>query len=180
MGSKFQQAYKIDANNSNIHWQDAIRKEMKKVGVAFEIIQNAHTAPVGWRKVTGHIIFDVKMDFTRKARWVLDGHKTPPVDYSTYAGVISRESVQNALTYAALNEIDICAADIRNAYLHALLSKKEFIYCGPEFGLENVGKTALMWRALYGGKTAGRDFRNHLRDCMQDMGFKSCPADPEV
>jgi hypothetical protein len=27
--------------------------------------------------VTGHLIWDVKMDFTRKARWVLDGNKTP-------------------------------------------------------------------------------------------------------
>ena len=52
--------------------------------------------------------------------------------------------------------------------------------CGPEFGLENVGKAALIHRALYGGKTAGRDFRNHLRACMWHLGFMSCPADPDV
>ena len=71
-------------------------------------------------------------------------------------------------------------AHIRNVYLQAPSSHKDFIYCGPEFGLENVGKPALIWRALYGDKTAGRDFRNHLRDCMQHMGFKSCPANPDV
>ena len=109
---------------------------------------------MGWWKVTGHIIFDVKMDFTRKARWVLDGHKTQHVDYSTYAGVVSCESVRIALTYAAFIKIDICAADIRNAYLQSPSTQKDFIYCGPEFGLENVGKPALIWRALYGGKTA--------------------------
>jgi hypothetical protein len=35
-------------------------------------------------------------------------------------------------------------------------------------------------RALYGGKSAGRDFRNHLRSWMHHSGFKSCPADPDV
>ena len=52
--------------------------------------------------------------------------------------------------------------------------------CGPEFGLENVGKRALIKRALYGGKAAGRDFRNHLRHCMKHLGFTSCLADPDV
>ena len=72
------------------------------------------------------------------------------------------------------------AADIRNAYLQAPSSEKYYIICGPEFGLENVGERALIRRALYGGKSAGRDFRNHLRECMDILHFKSCPADPDV
>jgi hypothetical protein len=60
------------------------------------------------------------MDFTRKARWVLDGHKLPTPEGSAYAGVVSRESVRIALTYAALNGLEVCAADIRNAFLHHL------------------------------------------------------------
>ena len=126
------------------------------------------------------MIFDVKMDFTRKARFVLDGHKTPSPLGSTYAGVVSRESVRIAFTYAALNGLDVFAADIRNAYLQAPSSQKDYIICGPEFGLENVGNIALIHRALYGGKSAGRDFRNHLRSCMRHLDFKSCPADPDV
>ena len=99
---------------------------------------------------------------------------------STYAGVVSRESVRIAFTYAALNNIDVFAADVRNAYLQAPSSQKDYIICGPEFGLENVGKIALIQRALYGGKSAGKDFRNHLRSCMQHLSFESCPADPDV
>ena len=83
-------------------------------------------------------------------------------------------------TYAALNGLDVCAADIRNAYLQAPSSHKDYIICGPKFGLENVGKVALIHRAVYGGKTAGRDYRQHLRSCMWHLGFKSCPADPDV
>ena len=67
---------------------------MGNVCVAFEIllVQNAK-APPGWFKASGHIVFDVKMDFTRKARWVKDGHKTPDSKTSSFAGVVSRDSI---------------------------------------------------------------------------------------
>ena len=108
------------------------------------ILGDDENLPVGYTKATGHIIFDVKMDFTRKARWVLDGHRCADPYGSTYAGVVSRDSVRIALTYAALNKLDVYAADIRNAYLQAPSSQKDYIICGPEFGLENVGKRALI------------------------------------
>jgi hypothetical protein len=72
------------------------------------------------------------------------------------------------------------AADIRNAYLQAPSSQKHYIICRPEFGLENQGKKALITRALYGRKSAGKDFRNHLRACMRYLNFESCLADPDV
>ena len=178
--NNLEHARKIDLKNGNNFWQQAIEKEMLNVGIAFEILQDDEHTPVGWKLVTGHVIFDVKMDFTRKARWVLDGHKTAEPIISTYAGVVSRESVRIALTYASLNGVDVMAADIRNAYLQAPSSQKDYIVCGPEFGLENMGKRAKIIRALYGGKTAGRDFRNHLRSCMKHLGFVSCKADPDV
>ena len=76
-----------------------------------------------------------------------------------------------ALTYAALNELDVTCADIRNAYLQAPSSHKDCIICGPEFGIENMGKKALIKRALYGGKSVGRYFMNHLRFCMLHLKF---------
>ena len=173
-------AMELDRKNGNRFWRDALSLEMSNVGVAFEVLEEGQKAPPQWHLVTGHLVWDVKLDLTRKARWVLDGHKTAAVDYSTYAGVVSRESVRILLTYAALNGLDVCAADIRNAYLQAPSSRKDYIICGPEFGLENVGKVALIHRALYGGKAAGRDYRQHLRSCMWHLGFKSCPADPDV
>ena len=74
-------------------WKDALALEMYNVGVAFEILEEGQNEPPGWSKASGHLIWDVKMDFTRKARWVLDGHKTPDPNGSTFAGVVSRESV---------------------------------------------------------------------------------------
>ena len=66
--------------------------EMYNIGVAFEILEDGKTAPAGYTKVSGHLIWYVKMDFTRKARWVLDGPKTPDPVGSMHAGVVSRES----------------------------------------------------------------------------------------
>ena len=142
---------------------------MFQVGVAFKILTDNEHLPVGYTKTSGHMVFDIKMDFTRKARWVKDGHKTPDPENSKYAGVVSRESVRIALTYAALYGIEVLAADIRNAYLQAPSSEKDFIICGPEFGLENCGCIALIRRALYGGKAAGRDFCfwHHIHSCME-------------
>ena len=153
---------RLDKSNGNDLWAKALAKEMYNVGVAFEILAAGQRAPKGWRLATGHLIWDVKMDFTRKARWVLDGHKTSTPEGTTFAGVVSRESVQIIFVYAALNGIAIYAADMRNAYLQAPSSQHDYIICGPEFGLENVGHVALIHRALYRGKMAGKDFRNHL------------------
>jgi hypothetical protein len=94
--------------------------------------------------------------------------------------LVSRDSIRIAFTYAALNGLEIFAADIRNVNLQAPSSQSDYIYCGPEFGIENVGKVALIRRALYGGKSAGKDFRNHLRSSMCHLDFISCPADPDV
>ena len=86
--------------------------------------------------------------------------------------MVSREIIRIAFTYAALNGLDMFAGDIGNAYLQAPSSQKYFMIYGPEFDLENIGKVALIQRALYGGKSAGRDFRNHLRSCMRHLDFE--------
>eukprot|EP00957_Ditylum_brightwellii_P152002 11575016-Ditylum_brightwellii.AAC.1 len=52
--------------------------------------------------------------------------------------------------------------------------------CGAEIGLENIGKQALIRKALYFRKSAGKDFRNHLRECIRHLGFTSYPTDPDV
>ena len=150
------------------------------MAVAFNHLGENKNVPPGYEFALLHLIFDVKMDFTRKARLVFGGHKTSDPEGSTYAGVVSRESVRIAFTYAALMGLDIMAADIQNAYLSAPCSQKYYTVCGPEFGSELHGKKALVVRALYGGKSSGKDFRDHLRDCMEHLGYESCLADPDV
>ena len=160
--TEVEHAKELDMQNGNTMWMDAMAKEMYNVVVAFEVLDEREQALNGWKKTTGHLVWDVKMEFTRKARWVLNGHKIPDPVGTTFAGVVSRESIQIAFTYAALNGLDILTADIRNAYLQPPSSQNDYIVCGPEFGIENVGCVALIHRVLYGGKSAGKDFQNHM------------------
>ena len=153
---------------------------MTTIQIAFEFHSPDSSPPPGYKRSSGHIIWDVKMDFTRKARWVKHGHLTKDPVTSTFAGVVSRESVRILFTYAALNGLDVCAADVQSAYLQAPTSEKHFILCGPEFGPEREGCLAIITRALYGGKSAGSDYWKHMRKCMSSLGFTSCQGDPDV
>ena len=98
---------------------------MTNMGLEFEILEASlsQKVPPSWRKVSGHLIFNVKMTLEHKSHWVLDGHLTKKIsNILTHPGVVSPESVHIALTYAALNGINITAANICNAYLQALSS----------------------------------------------------------
>ena len=66
------------------------------------------------------ILFDIKMDekFTRKARFLADGHTTSPPSSITSSSVVSRESVRIEFLIASLNDLDIFSWDIGNAYLN--------------------------------------------------------------
>ena len=174
------EAYAFDRENGNFIWRDAIRKEMKGISPAFDVLDEGENPPSQYKYVGFHLVFDIKMDFSRKARLVADGCKTPDPVTSTYAGVVSRESVRIAFTYAALNDVDVWVGDVQNAYLQAPCSEKYYTVLGPEFGSEYKGRKALIVRAAYGLKNAGADFRNHLRDCMKHLGYISCAADPDV
>jgi hypothetical protein len=160
--SSMKNAIEINRKNCNTLWQNALAKEMGNVCVAFKILGPNAKVPPGQHKALCHIVFDVKMDFTWKARWVKDGHKTLDSTTSSFARVVSRDSIRISLTYAALLGLPVIGANIFNAYLQAPSLEKHFIICGPEFGIENEGRVALIWRTLYGGKVAGRNFWHHL------------------
>ena len=112
-------AKRLDDKSGNTFWIDAIKKEMHDVGIAFEIVEDNVSMTIGYRKVTGYLAFDANVDFTRKVRWVLDGHKTPSPAGSTSVGVVSTDRVRIAFTYDALNGLDVLSVDIRNIYLQA-------------------------------------------------------------
>ena len=77
------------------------------------------------------------------------------------------------LTYASLDGLPVYGAYIQNTYLQAPTSEKHYIICGPKFGLEHVGKIAVIVRALYGGKAVCADYWKYVREVMLDMKFES-------
>ena len=49
-------AMEVDRKNGNTIWRDALVLEMFNAGVAFEIVEEDQSAPLGWKKASGHLI----------------------------------------------------------------------------------------------------------------------------
>ena len=117
---------------------------MTNFAVDFHILDHREEYSVGYEHINFHLIFDVNMDFHRKARFVAGGHKTNPSAESIYAGVVSQESVCIDFTLAALNGLDSFESDIQNAYLIDPCGEEIIFTCEHEFVSENKGKTTLV------------------------------------
>jgi hypothetical protein len=55
-------ALALDRKNGNTLWADAIAKEMREVRIAFNILPDGRSAPIGYQKILCHVIFDMKME----------------------------------------------------------------------------------------------------------------------
>ena len=160
-----EEAYAIDKASNDTVSKDAINKEMNQMSVSFDILEENQRPSPNHKHVRLHLIFDVKMDFTRKSRLVTEWCSTPDTVNSTYAGVVSRESVFISFTYAALNDLNVWVGDVQDAYLQAPWSEKYYTILGPE----HQGKKSIIVRAVYGLKCFGADYRNHMRVCMWNI-----------
>ena len=92
------QALALDAKNGNTLWADATSNEIKNFKVAFEVLPDGKSVPIGHQFVQCHMVFDINMeDFRCKARLVAGGHMTKPPATIIHANVVSRETVKIAL-----------------------------------------------------------------------------------
>ena len=78
-----------------------------------------------------------------------------------------------------LNGMELWATDIGNAYLEAYTAEKLFIVAGPEFG-ELEGHMLIISKALYGLRTSGLRWHEQFSQCLREMGFEPCKAEPDI
>ena len=113
----------LERSKQTIKVTDAIKLEMVSVRPAFKKWENRDVNEalnrnklVGYQWITCHLICYIKMDgkFTRKARFVAEGHTTNSSSSTTYSSVISRDSVRIAFLITVLNASDIISCDIGN------------------------------------------------------------------
>ena len=78
-------ALQIDKITGTDFWRKVINKEMSNVKIVWKVndgytLNEARTATatafVGFQEIGCHLIFDVKMDFTHKARFLSGGNTT--------------------------------------------------------------------------------------------------------
>ena len=112
--------------------------------ISFKLLEDGENIMPGYKKISYHVIFDVKFDLTRKARLVAGGHKHRDVpSYTTYSSVVSRDSVRLMFMIAALNGLSVLAGDVGNAYLNAPCKEKVYVQVSSDlFGPENSGRYA--------------------------------------
>jgi hypothetical protein len=173
------EALRIDQETGTTFWAVAIEKEMKAIKPAFEF-KDDDVMPVAHQHIDCHMVFDVKISLTRKARYVAGGHQTEPTKDITFASVVSRDSIRIAFLVAALNDLNILSADVAGAYLNANTIEKVYTTAGKEFGPDKAGRPVLIVRALYGLRSSGKAWRDHMAATLRDFGYTSCRADPDV
>mgnify|MGYP006191742737 CR=1 FL=1 len=57
-----EQAYALDAKNGITLWADAISKELENLRVAFEVLPDGKSVPIGHQVVQCHLVFDLKIE----------------------------------------------------------------------------------------------------------------------
>jgi hypothetical protein len=78
-----------------------------------------------------------------------------------------------------LNQLDLWATDIGNAYLEAYMLEKVCIKAGKEFG-ELEGHTLLISKALYGLGSSGLRWHEKFADCLRNEGFHPSKGEPDI
>ena len=102
---------RLDRENSDSLWQRAIEKEIDNIKVAFHLIEEGERLPGGSKEIPYHIIFDVKLDLTRKVRLVAGVHRNKDVPiYITFSSVASRDGVRLMFLIAAMNDLNLLSA----------------------------------------------------------------------
>jgi Reverse transcriptase (RNA-dependent DNA polymerase) len=126
------------------------------------------------KEIRVHFVFNVKHDGRHKAWLVADGHLTIVPLESVYSGVVSLRGFWLVIFMAELKNLELWATDIDNAYLEAL-----YIIAGQECG-ELEGHALVISKALYGLQSSGAQWHNRFADCMSELGFFPCKAEPDI
>jgi hypothetical protein len=179
----YKEALYLDKKNGNTKWQDATELEMSQLAEydTFKDMGHKDTskAPEGYKKIRTHLVYDCKHDGRHKARMVADGHLTDIPLESVYSGVVSLRGLRIVTFLAELNDLDLWATDIGNAYLEARSLEKNYIVAGPEFG-ELEGHYLVIYKALYGLRTSGLRWHERFADCLRAEGFAPSKAEPDI
>jgi hypothetical protein len=175
------QAMELDEMNKNNKWQEAEVLEISQLLEygTFQDIGVGGVAPAGYKKIRGHMVYDVKHDGRHKSRYVAGGHLTDPNEESVYSGVVSLRGIRLTVFIAELNRLSLWGADVGNAYLEAKTKEKVYIIPGGEFGAL-AGHTLIIVKALYGLRSSGLCWHQRFADVMRSLGFFQSKAEGDV
>ena len=116
-----------------------------------------------------------------KARLVAQGFSQRPEDFDeTYAPVAKMSSIRIILAFAAVNDLEIMASDVKTAFLHCKLRSE--LYCKqiPGHPLDDPKKVLRLLVALYGLRQSAFEFYTLIWKCFTSLGMHRCEVDHAV
>ena len=177
------EALLLDRMNGDNKWAEAIKKEMDaldRLGVfQYHDPGVKFARSDGWQYAPMRMIFDIKHDLRRKARFVVGGHVIDSSEHMTYSSTIKDISVKLMMLIAVKFGLGMMSGDIGNAFCTAPCAEKIWSTCGAEFG-KREGAVVVLKRALYGLKTASASFHKFFGDFLRELGFKPSRADQDL
>jgi hypothetical protein len=173
-------ALELDKANGNNLWRESIDKELEQINdfQTFRRLKKGEHLSAAYQRIPYFIVFANKFDGRRKARLVANGSRCEMDSAESYSGVVGMETVRLGFLLAEMNGLKICAADIGSAYLHGKTREKCYIVAGPEFG-DLEGEKLVIDKGLYGLKSSGARFHEHLSDKIRKMGYRPSKADSD-
>ena len=109
-------------------------------------------------------------------------HKVANTYRQLFAPVMTQTVMFVLLAVAVANDEHLFVADIKGAFLYAMLLPEEVVYCRPPKGYENhprfKGKIMRLRKALYGLAQAPRRWFQHMVQVLEKYGLKRTVIDP--
>ena len=153
---------------------------MNNFFTAFKMLEKHWKPPVGYTGITCRLVFDPKVDNTRKVWYMAGGHLINIPTHITYSIVVSRNTICIGFLMAKMNRLYIISGDIQNFFLEALTQDKVLFYADEECKSDKY-IVFLFIRTLYGLKSSALQFSNYLVETLGNkLGFKSSPTDTDL
>ena len=175
-------ALNIDKKNGNNKLRDSMKLEsdiLWKCEV-FEELKTTTDITKTHQFVRLLMTFDVKVNGRHKSRMCVDGSVTDDLGPEIYACVILIRAVRLLIFLAQLNDIDVCAADVSQAFLYGDCPEKVYTKAGPEFGLELNGKYLLIKKGHYDLRSSVGSYHINLSNVLYNLEFVPSHADSDL
>lgn len=165
-------AYRLDTINGDTGWADAVHTEIDSLKrlKCFKFLAPEFKPDETYQYCDLIMIFEVKADGRKKARYCAGGHKVALRGMSSKSTVVKQISVRLMDIIAHRDNLDIICGDIGNAFITAPCLEKVYSIAGPEWG-DRQDAVMIFLKALYGLKSSSRAFRAHFAEFLRSMGF---------
>ena len=88
--------------------------------------------PIGFMTISCHLIFDIKFDLTRKARYVGRGQQRYVSPSIFHSSVVSRDLVIKMFLIDTLYDLDVKMCDICDVYLNSKTIERLWFIAGND------------------------------------------------